>query len=350
MGTARRPIAVSLMSMIAIGVAGCTGDSQAVSSSSSAAAGSDSGSGPGAGSTAGKTAPTSSTSAPTSPALSSSSSPTQSTTTSTTSITPSSTSSSTTPKPPVTAATLQTAEVPADCRLPAQRLVNNATTEGSPGGGSLTGVVAYGDLAGLGYNQALTAYGCSAGGVSWPQDLVLIGSGGKLLAHLNLGDLRPTDEHTDLGTVSISGGRAHITFTSYQGAAFDVVDQSATVTYQAGKLVIGNHRMTFTAQGVVDDIFDAVSSKKRSHLVDRNVLSDAQWQQFTQQYAGYGFTSDNYGQDCPTSGSVSTCTFQGLKDTGTDSATWPKASGSIQFVPDPSNGYGWKVSSLQFNP
>ena len=50
----------------------------------------------------------------------------------------------------VTASTLRSAEVPADCRLPAQRLKNGRTTEGSPGGGSLVDVVAYGDLAGAG--------------------------------------------------------------------------------------------------------------------------------------------------------------------------------------------------------
>lgn len=73
----------------------------------------------------------------------------------------------------VSATTLKTAEVPADCQLPAQRLRNNKTTQGSPGQGSLVHTVGYGDLARLGYKQALTAYLCSAGGVSWPEDLVL---------------------------------------------------------------------------------------------------------------------------------------------------------------------------------
>jgi hypothetical protein len=72
----------------------------------------------------------------------------------------------------VTMATLRTAEVPADCRLPAQRLVNGKTTHGFPGGGQIitdAAKVGFADLAGLGYNQALTENGCSAGGVSWPR-------------------------------------------------------------------------------------------------------------------------------------------------------------------------------------
>ena len=89
----------------------------------------------------------------------------------------------------VSAATLRSAEVPADCHLPAQRLKNNATTLGSPGSGSLVDPVGYADFAGLGYKQVLAVYLCNAGGVAWPEVLVLVGSGGKLFASLDLGSL-----------------------------------------------------------------------------------------------------------------------------------------------------------------
>lgn len=126
----------------------------------------------------------------------------------------------------VNANTLKSAQVPADCRLPAQRLQNNQTTQGGPSSGSLVTTVGYADFAGRAYKQALTAYACTAGGVSWPEDLVLIGTGGKLLASLNLG-MWVSSEHSDLMSVSASGNTAKITWDTYEGAGFYSVHQSA---------------------------------------------------------------------------------------------------------------------------
>lgn len=137
----------------------------------------------------------------------------------------------------VTLATLKTAEVPANCQLPAQRLVNGKTTKGSPGTGELMldrGMYAFVDLAGLGYKQALVAYQCNAGGVGWPQRLLLIGDGGKLLANYDLGTAYQA-EHANVDTMT-GGNPVVVRWLAYEGAGTDVVHTTSSVAFADGKL------------------------------------------------------------------------------------------------------------------
>ncbi len=242
----------------------------------------------------------------------------------------------------VNASTLRSAYVPADCRLPAQRLRNNSTTRGGPGSGWLVNTVGYADFAGLGYKQALTAYECTAGGVSWPEDLVLIGAGGKLLASLNLGSFVKA-EHSDLTSVSTSGNTARITWDTYEGAGFYDVYQSATVSYASGHLVLSNHGVTYTPEAVTSAILNAQYAKKRSSLLDPAVVTDAQWQQLTTTYAAFIFTNDGTPGACTRSRSMATCAFSGVASGGT------QATGSMVLQKAPGTRYGWRVADLQIH-
>lgn len=135
--------------------------------------------------------------------------------------------------------TLLSAEVPANCKLPRQRLVRGKTQLGSPGGGAMRlQTVAYGDLANLGYHQALSVYQCTAGGVSWPNTIVLIGSGGDLLGSFDLGDIGQ-NEHAEVEHVTIDHGKATVSWSSYEGAGdIDWVDHVSEVTFDRGGLSV----------------------------------------------------------------------------------------------------------------
>jgi lysophospholipase L1-like esterase len=136
----------------------------------------------------------------------------------------------------VTEVDLQTAEIPAYCNLPAQRLVQSKTTKGTPGEGSLTGVKAYGDIAGLGYRQALVSYWCTAGGTGWPEALLLVGSRGKLLASLALDTDRT--EHAQVTKITMNGKSATVEWRSYLGCCTPVAKHVSVVTYLDRRLTL----------------------------------------------------------------------------------------------------------------
>lgn len=146
----------------------------------------------------------------------------------------------------VTLETLTTAEVPENCAMPRQRLVGgvakdptgaNPYAEGRFAGENGRLIHGFGDLAGLGYTQALVSYGCSAGGVAWPETLVLVGEGGAMLASFDLGAVRETNR-ASVATITVEGGAATVTWSSYNGASFDMVRHTSTVTYSSGRLTL----------------------------------------------------------------------------------------------------------------
>ena len=245
----------------------------------------------------------------------------------------------------VTAATLRTAEVPADCRLPAQRLVDGKTTQGSPGGGSInTGPekVGFADFAGLGYKQALTEYGCGAGGVGWPETLVLIGAGGKLLSSFGLSQLAAV-EHSNVTKVSVSGNAAGVAWDSYEGAGFEMVHHQAQVTYSNGQLVVTNHVATYSPEAVADDVLSASYGNNRSMLKDPHVLTDAMWSNLVAAHHDHTVTlsQNSYGSGCPITNSTAEC------DLDVSSADRPGVyTGSMELTKTPGTAYGWTVTDL----
>jgi hypothetical protein len=244
----------------------------------------------------------------------------------------------------VTASTLRTAQVPAYCRLPAQRLVNGATTKGSPGGGSIATkapLVGYADFTGAGYKQALTEYGCSAGGVSWPEVLVLIGAGGRLLSSYELGK-RDRQEHSNVRSVTASGNSAAVDWDSYEGAGFYFVHHRATVRYSDGKLVLDNQIDQYTPAAVIGDIVLAQYEKKRSTLRDPNVVSDALWSELIGTYRNYSFLGGDLTESCTASGATVVCRGT-YYDTTTSYHEFPV---TFTLTKTPTTAYGWKLTGL----
>lgn len=180
----------------------------------------------------------------------------------------------------VTIETLRSAEVPANCRLPAQRLVGGATTKGGPGGGYLLFTrfngsrnYEFGDFAQRGYQQALAVYGCTAGGVSWPDVLVLIGSRGSLLGSFDLANLNGGHEHADVNEFVVMGNSVVVYWMEYEGAGFETKSHVSLAAYYHGRLTVSEWSpppvqiaSTTEATNVVVQLLERASRSDKSVL------------------------------------------------------------------------------------
>ncbi|MCA1601708.1 MAG: hypothetical protein LC776_08730, partial [Acidobacteria bacterium] len=123
---------------------------------------------------------------------------------------------------------LYRAPVPSLCDHPAGTLVDGSL----PGISEVDGYVAlrakqspqqaenlvsFGDLTGDGSIDAAAVFGCSQGGVDWPNKIVLYSPGPKLLGSVDLKEITPA-EHSDVDRISIEGGDALLKWKSYEGA------------------------------------------------------------------------------------------------------------------------------------
>lgn len=231
---------------------------------------------------------------------------------------------------------LQSAQVPATCDgVPAQRLKNGQASSTSAGWGNLSTVVAYTDLAGLGYKQALTSYICGAATDSVPETLLLIGDGGRLLGSFDLGSLVDGD-HATLKNVVPRGTSAKIVWTSTDGCCSNEQQYTAIATYHAGHLQLSAVETTYDPTAVADAILGA---KSRSALLDPNVISVADFAQLTSTFAPSGPNPMRW--PCQTSGDTATCIFDGMS---------AKAGGLLDaklvLTKAPSNKYGWIVTQV----
>lgn len=234
-----------------------------------------------------------------------------------------------------TRAALMSAEVPADCKLPKQRLKHGKTTKGSPGGGTINyehhDKMGFADFAHRGDEQILTEYTCSAGGAGWPQTLILIGRNGDLLASFDLKDIRPEREHSDVTAVKTNKHGADISWDSYEGAGFAFIHHKARISYDSGKLKLSRHTMTYTPAAVAEEVTTAASKRKRSKLKDSSVINDRLWKKLTKDPDYKYFTV----QTCTTSGATQ-AVYHGAIDTE-KTMTLSKAPGT---------SYGWQVTSI----
>lgn len=82
---------------------------------------------------------------------------------------------------------------------------------------------------------AMVPIRCSAGGVDWPETLVLYTSTGRILAHTDLGRFG-YQEHASVTALTLRGDRARVHWRSYDGAGFSVHDRAATFTLRHGEL------------------------------------------------------------------------------------------------------------------
>lgn len=141
----------------------------------------------------------------------------------------------------VTPTDLLTAMVPEDCdNVPAQRLVRGKA-KGEPGEGWLNSPHLAVDLAGIGYKQQLASYGCTAGGVGWPEVLILIGRSGQLLASYDLGMIGK-QEHATVYAIKAADNAAVVSWRSYEGAGYDIHSYRSRVSLTDGNLHLTTRR------------------------------------------------------------------------------------------------------------
>ncbi|MEV6831885.1 hypothetical protein [Amycolatopsis sp. NPDC051102] len=128
---------------------------------------------------------------------------------------------------------LSTAPVPSLCEHPAGTLVNGSLpgipdNQGSvflAANGSPMNVIdslAVGDLTGDGVAETAAVLGCSQGGVSWPEYIVVYTPEKQILGSIDLGDIALAEqvEHADIERLKFQNGNVLLTFMSYNGAIF----------------------------------------------------------------------------------------------------------------------------------
>lgn len=250
----------------------------------------------------------------------------------------------------VTRETLSTAQVPAACTMPGQRLKNNKTTNpgkatGPTGSLSLTDPKpVFADVAGLGYKQALSYYICNAGGVSWPPVVTLTGHGGKLLGHVNLDQLTK-DAYGDRGTIDgfeASGGKVAVRWTSTGGCCSALAKHKTTIVWRDSKLWVGTETITkWSADGVASDIAAAAVADDRAKLLEQSVVTDRVWNKLAAGAAGAesGFASVPF--DGPTTQGDWSLYEMSFAMPGGDYVTW-----DVWMAPA-LNSYGWKLVSAE---
>ncbi|MBO3746108.1 hypothetical protein J5X84_08535 [Streptosporangiaceae bacterium NEAU-GS5] len=145
------------------------------------------------------------------------------------------------------------APVPASCRHKAGRLVAGHLPLRHPKGGADPGFATVlrshgshflvkpvlADLTHDGKSELSGVLLCSAGGVTWPELVMVYERGPKLLGFVNLGDVTKA-EHSDVTSMSAKHGDLRLTWKSYDGCCFQVHKHSATVHWTGSKLVMRN--------------------------------------------------------------------------------------------------------------
>ena len=137
------------------------------------------------------------------------------------------------------------AQVPAYCDMPAQTLVNGVTSDKyKPREGWLkvddpAPVLA--DLDSDGSQELVARYLCTAGGVAWPEVLVIYGPGGTLKGSVELGEYGQ-QEHAEVLSWQPSGQAVELRWRSYEGAASDFHYYRSRLTLSGGKARLSDTR------------------------------------------------------------------------------------------------------------
>lgn len=159
------------------------------------------------------------------------------------------------------------AQVPAYCRMPAQTLTNGVTSDKyKPREGWLkvddpAPVLA--DLDSDGSQELVARYLCTAGGVAWPEVLVIYGPGGTLKGSLELGEYGQ-QEHAEVLSWQASGQAVELRWRSYEGAASDFHYYRSRLTMSGGKARLTDTRAISGDDSGSDSSVSASSSDTSS--------------------------------------------------------------------------------------
>jgi pimeloyl-ACP methyl ester carboxylesterase len=160
------------------------------------------------------------------------------------------------------AADLLNAPVPASCRHTATRLKGYKLDYDTGNHGLSRGFAeletkqaVFGDVTGDGRSDAVVPFLCTAGGVSWPEFLLVYGPGPRLEGTVDLASLPMQQEHADVDKLTLSGGkkpRVTVAFRSYEGAGFGIGTYTGTLAWSSGKPTF-DHSEPLTADFTTDD-------------------------------------------------------------------------------------------------
>lgn len=92
-------------------------------------------------------------------------------------------------------------------------------------------------------SEYLALLDCSAGGVAWPQVVVLYGPGPTLLGSIDLRDVEPGppyggSEHRNVETWHSDGNTVQATIINYEGAGYDAVTWTGVFRMREGVLTL----------------------------------------------------------------------------------------------------------------
>lgn len=163
---------------------------------------------------------------------------------------------------------LVNAPIPASCRHQATTLKGFARQwgpDGRRGSASLdVDQAVFTALGGGTKSYAVVPFSCDAGGVSWPQWLLVYDRGPHLVGG---SELPGNQEHATIDSLSAHGGTVRVRWSSYEGAGFDIVTWSSALTLKKGKVHFarkGPMTIDFTDNGLPSTtfgIYDGTSTR-----------------------------------------------------------------------------------------
>jgi len=171
--------------------------------------------------------------------------------------------------------------------MPAQQLKGGKTaTKFAPRGGEIETATAVSvDLDGDGGHEIIAKFRCSAGGVSWPQLLLVYSHGPVLRGSVDLGK-RSDQEHSDVDHWATSGAAVALTWLSYEGAGFDVQHHTSRLAMSGGRVTFVDTKPvvieSVQAEALVKRFLDAAVARDTRTM--KSLASTAAYSTF----AGYG--------------------------------------------------------------
>ena len=148
--------------------------------------------------------------------------------------------------------------VPADCDHPSEVIAGTKKDYGYSDDGPYAGAVivrvedaVFGDLTGDGRSDAVVPMWCTAGGVSWPERLLVYGLGVRLLGSVPVGDLDAPQEHADVQSLELSDSEVAVRFTSYEGAGSSAANYRGTLRWEDSEPIFdyGDGPLTVSYEG-----------------------------------------------------------------------------------------------------
>ncbi len=199
--------------------------------------------------------------------------------------------------PSATVAELAGATVPATCDMPAQQLAGGRTlAKYAPREGTIdTKTALVVDLDGDGAAEVVARYDCGAGGVGWPQWLLIYSHGPVLRGAVDLGAYGK-QEHANVDRWSASGGIVSLTWSSYEGAGFEFNHHTSRLAMAGGKVTFADTKPVLNesreAEALVKKFLNAAVAKDTRTM--KSMVSGAAYTEF----ARYGTNWSGPGR-CP---------------------------------------------------